>query len=111
MPRYRIDNVLSGRGPQCLSVRLFDCLNGRILHMLVAGNASGIVRAFVVVLRDARFIEAVDDIGALKVLLPKMRGTVSNLLVFAEEVKRPVRLVTRVALLKRATACKPTVLV
>lgn len=79
--------------------------------MPVASNVGGIIRAFVVVLRDARLVQSVDDVGALEVLLPKMRSTVSNLLIFAEDVKRPVRLVTRVALLERATARKPTAIV
>jgi hypothetical protein len=110
--RDSINNVLARCGLQCLFVRLTDRLDGRVLHMLVvARNAGRVVWSFVMVPYESRVVESVDDIGALEVLLSKMRSTVSNLLIMTESIKRPVGHVSRVSLLKRTAACEATAVV
>jgi hypothetical protein len=72
--------------------------------VLVARDAGCIVRTFVMVTRETRNVEAVDDVRALKVLLPKMRSTVSKFFFLTDCVKRSVALVAWVTLAKRPTA-------
>jgi hypothetical protein len=106
MLRYGIHDVLSWRCPQCFLVGLADRFNRGILDVLVARDAGGIIGAFMVVTSRARYIEPIDDISTLEVLLSKMRGTVSNLFILADCVKWPVRHVSGVSLLKGTAACK-----
>jgi len=99
MLRNGIDDVLPRRSPQCLRVRLTDCSNGGIFDMLViARNAGSIIWSFVVITCESGVVETIDDICAGKVLLPKMRSTVSNLLVITNDIKWPVGSISRVAL-------------
>jgi hypothetical protein len=104
--RYGINDVLLRCGSQCFLVRFADCFDRWILYVLVACDAGGVIWTFVMITSGPRYVEPINDISALKVLLSKMRGTVSNLFVFADRVKWPVRHVSRISLLKRATACK-----
>jgi hypothetical protein len=104
--RYGIYDVFTGSRPQCFLVRLADCFDGWILHMPVPRDAGGVIRALVMVSSGARCIEPINDISALEVLLSKMRGTVSNLFIFADRIEWSVGHVSRVSLLKRAAACQ-----
>jgi hypothetical protein len=106
MLSYGIHDVLSWCCPQCFLVGLANRFNGWILDVLVARDASGVIRTFMVVTSRPRCIEPIDNIGALEVLLSKMRGTVSNLFILTDCVKWPVRHVSRISLLKRSAACK-----
>jgi hypothetical protein len=110
MLRHSICNVFPWSGPQRFLVRLADRLDGCVLDVLVTRNTSGIVRTFVVVTSETSCVETVDDISSLEVLLSKMRCTVSNLFILAEYIKWPVRRVSRITLLQRATACKSATL-
>jgi hypothetical protein len=105
-----IDDILSWCGPQSFLVRFTNRCDRCIPDVLIACNAGGVVGTFVVVTSEASGVEAVDDIGSLEVLLSKMRGTVSNFFIFTQCIKWPVRHVSRVSLLKRATASESAAL-
>jgi hypothetical protein len=105
-----IVDVLTWGSPQCFLVRLAHRVDGRILDVLVASDVGSIVGTFVVVTSGTDGIEAVDYVRALEVLLPKMRRTVSDFLIFAEGIKRPMGHIARVSLSKRAAASKSAAL-
>jgi hypothetical protein len=102
--RDSIDNVLTRGSSQGFLVGFAYSLDGCIFDMLVARNASRVVRPFVVITGKASSVETIDDISALKILLPKMRSTVSNFFIFTERIKWPVRQVSGISLSQRATA-------
>jgi len=104
MPLHRVDDVLPWSSPQGLLVRILDRRKRAILGIPVPSDARSVVRALMVVSREARLIETVDDVGALEILLPKMGRTVSNFLIMTYYVKGSVRLVTRKALFQRVIA-------
>jgi hypothetical protein len=90
MPLYRIDNVLSWGSPQGLLVRVLNRRERAVLGIPVPSNTGGIVGALMVVPTKACFVKTIDDVGALKVLFPKMGSTVSNFLIMTQLVKWPV---------------------
>jgi hypothetical protein len=95
---HSVDNVFTRCSPQSLLVGVLDCRKRAVLNMLVTGDSGSVVWALVVVLTKRRLVEAVDDICALEILLPKMRSTVSKFFFFTDLVKRPVGPVARIAL-------------
>jgi hypothetical protein len=90
MPLYRVDDVLSWGSPQGLFVRVLDRRERTVFGIPIASETGGIVRALVVVPTEACFVQTIDDVGALEVLFPKMRSTVSNFLIMTQLVKRSV---------------------
>jgi len=90
MPLYRIDNVLSWGSPQSLLVRVLNRRERAVLGIPVSSDTGGIVGALMVVPTKACFVKTIDDVGALKVLFPKMGSTVSNFLIMTQLVKWPV---------------------
>ena len=87
MPLYRIDNVLSWGSPQGLLVRVLNRRERAVLGIPVPSDTGGIVGALMVVPTKACFVKTIDDVGALKVLFPKMVSTVRSLGLFANRVQ------------------------
>jgi hypothetical protein len=90
MPLHSIDDVLPWGSPQGLFVRVLDRRERTVFGIPIASETGGIVRALVVVPTEACFVQTIDDVGALEVLFPKMRSTVSNFLIMTQLVKRSV---------------------
>ena len=72
--------------PQRFLIRVLHGCHRAVLLVSVTGEAGGIVRSLVVVLRYSGSVESIDNVGALEVLLPKMVSTVRSLGLFANRV-------------------------
>lgn len=101
MLRDCVNDVLPWCGPQCLLIRVLHSGDWAMSDVYVSGEIGSIVRTFMVVAVSA-FVEAVDDVGALEVLLSEMMGTMCGLGVLADAVKRSVRHVSWIAFAQRA---------
>jgi hypothetical protein len=100
-----VQYILPWCSPQGFLVRIGNGCNRTVRIVFVAGEVGRIVWA-VMMVGETAFIETINYIGAVVVLLSKMMGTVCRLLFLTEGFERSDRLVPRVALTEGATTSK-----
>lgn len=95
--RNCVQNVFPRRRPQRLFVGVVDSGNGTVCPTDVTRDVGGVVWTFVMI-TATDIIEAVNDVGTLKVLLSQMVRPVCRFRIFPQYIQRSMGLVAGIAL-------------
>lgn len=104
----RILDLLSGRGLQSFPVGIGESGEGRRFKAIVSCKRRSVVRTLMVVGDGRAHIQPIHRVSAGEMFLGKVRRPVGLSAVFANDVKRLMRVVTRVACRQRASTTTMT---